>query len=270
MPKRKIFAIIILFLCIIAIESIVSINIYSALDQKYQDTCIENRQLAEENAKLESDFQENEQSLMILNSWYTEDEYDSAEAWWEDLQNYKSNYSDCDTKIIEGENAEYVTDEQKEQLTEIAEKIKNSRDVREIKKLIEEYDGIIQKIEEQKNEILYQENVVPVEDYSWIEDTSYAAPVYSASINSDGLTPQSGVNYYDGRTETYYSSNVLYHYQTDQWNVDNEGFYRTDEGYYVVAASDMEQGTTFEGSKGTCIVLDSGCSAGVTDYYVQW
>ena len=51
---------------------------------------------------------------------------------------------------------------------------------------------------------------------------------------------------------------------------DSEGFYRTNEGYYVVAASDMAQGTTFEGSKGTCIVLDSGCSEGVTDYYVQW
>lgn len=47
-------------------------------------------------------------------------------------------------------------------------------------------------------------------------------------------------------------------------------FYRTNEGYYVVAASDMDQGTTFEGSKGTCIVLDSGCSEGVTDYYVAW
>ena len=85
-----------------------------------------------------------------------------------------------------------------------------------------------------------------------------------------GLTQESGINYYDGRTETYYSSNVLYHQDTDQWTVDDEGFYRTDEGYYVVAASDMPQGTTFEGSKGTCIVLDSGCEEGVTDYYTNF
>jgi hypothetical protein len=85
-----------------------------------------------------------------------------------------------------------------------------------------------------------------------------------------GLTQESGVNYYDGRTETYYSSNALYHQDTDQWTVDDEGFYRTDEGYYVVAASDMPQGTTFEGSKGTCIVLDSGCEEGVTDYYTNF
>lgn len=87
---------------------------------------------------------------------------------------------------------------------------------------------------------------------------------------SDGLNAFTGVNYHDGRRETYYSSNVLYHYRTPEWTLDEEGFYRTSEGYYVVAASDMEQGTTFEGSKGTCIVLDCGCADGTTDYYVAW
>ena len=95
----------------------------------------------------------------------------------------------------------------------------------------------------------------------------YYEPVY---YTSDGLNAFTGVNEYDGRTETYYSSNVLYHYRTSEWWLDEEGFYRTDEGFYVVAASDMEQGTTFEGSKGTCIVLDTGCDAGITDYYVNW
>lgn len=95
----------------------------------------------------------------------------------------------------------------------------------------------------------------------------YYEPVY---YPSEGLNSFTGVNEHDGRTETYYSSNVLYHYRTNEWWLDDEGFYRTDEGYYVVAASDMEQGTTFEGSKGTCIVLDTGCDAGITDYYVNW
>lgn len=87
--------------------------------------------------------------------------------------------------------------------------------------------------------------------------------------NGTGLTKSAGVNYYNGRKETYYSSNVLYHYLTPTWSLDEEGFYRSN-GYYVVAASDMAQGTTFECSKGTCIVLDSGCAAGTTDYYVAW
>lgn len=100
----------------------------------------------------------------------------------------------------------------------------------------------------------------------YVEEAGYE----QADFYSGGLTAQSGVNYYDGRTETYYSSAVLWHYRTNEWMVDEEGFYRTDEGYYVVAASDMEQGTVFQGSKGECIVLDSGCAAGVTDYYVNW
>ena len=87
---------------------------------------------------------------------------------------------------------------------------------------------------------------------------------------ASGLTKASGVNYYNGRTETYYSSKVLYHYRTSEWLLDEEGFYRTTSGYYVVAASDMPQGTVFEGSKGLCCVLDSGCAEGTTDYYVCW
>lgn len=102
-----------------------------------------------------------------------------------------------------------------------------------------------------------------------VEEQSVDNYDYSQNI-SPGLTQESGVNYYNGRTETYYSSNVLYHYRTNEWTVDDEGFYRTNEGYYVVAASDMPQGTIFEGSKGTCIVLDSGCNENITDYYVSW
>lgn len=104
--------------------------------------------------------------------------------------------------------------------------------------------------------------------------TSYYAPAndtFSADyVVSDGLNTFTGVNYHDGRTETYYSSNVLYHYRTPEWTLDDEGFWRTEEGYYVVAASDMEQGTVFQGSKGECIVLDCGCADGITDYYTNW
>lgn len=105
--------------------------------------------------------------------------------------------------------------------------------------------------------------------WAYSEPETFYEPI-AFDVPSEGLTMQGGVNYHDGRTETWYSSNVLYHYRTGEWSVDDEGFYRTDEGYYVVAASDMPQGTVFEGSKGECVVLDSGCAEGVTDYYVAW
>ena len=108
----------------------------------------------------------------------------------------------------------------------------------------------------------------------WYESgvTAYYAPandVLSADYGvSVGLNTFTGVNYHDGRTETYYSSNVLYHYRT--WTLDDEGFWRDSDGYYVVAASDIEHGETFTGSKGECKVYDCGCNEGVTDYYVNW
>lgn len=104
------------------------------------------------------------------------------------------------------------------------------------------------------------------------EEQVYYEPYYTSYSYPDegGLTMSGGVYYHDGRRETWYSSNVLYHYRTSEWTLDDEGFYRDADGYYVVAASDMEQGTVFEGSKGECKVYDSGCADGTTDYYVGW
>ena len=89
-------------------------------------------------------------------------------------------------------------------------------------------------------------------------------------VNGSGLTRSAGVNNYNGRREPYYSSKVLYHDRTGEWTQDSEGFWRDSDGYYVVAAGDKAQGSTFTGSKGECKVYDSGCAAGTTDYYTGW
>lgn len=114
-----------------------------------------------------------------------------------------------------------------------------------------------------KDQVKDEKTPVPV-----VASVDYSA-LFAFMGSSGSLTKASGVNYYGGRRETYYSSNVLYHYLTPTWTLDSEGFYR-DGDNYVVAASDMPQGTTFPCSKGTCIVLDTGCPAGTTDYYVAW
>lgn len=231
------------------------------------------KDLQQQCAKQAEHIQENEQNLILIESWVKEDGYNSTSQWWEDYQKYQVDYSHCDEKVINGENSVYVTEEQKNRLQEIAAEIKKLRSIAEIKLLIEEFDIIVEDIDRQKDISISQEKVSVIDDNLIIDYTpnnSFIASNENYAVPSSGLTQQSGVNYYGGRTETYYSSNVLYHYRTPEWTVDEEGFYRTNEGYYVVAASDMNQGTTFEGSKGTCIVLDSGCSAGTTDYYVAW
>ena len=114
-----------------------------------------------------------------------------------------------------------------------------------------------------KDQVKDEKTPVPV-----VAAVDYSA-LFASMGSSGSLTKASGVNYYGGRRETYYSSNVLYHYLTPTWTLDSEGLYR-DGDNYVVAESDMPQGTTFPCSKGTCIVLDTGCPAGTTDYYVAW
>ena len=49
-------------------------------------------------------------------------------------------------------------------------------------------------------------------DYDYNADYDYSDGYY----NTSGLTASSGVNYYDDRKETYYSSNVMHHYRTDE------------------------------------------------------
>ncbi len=116
-----------------------------------------------------------------------------------------------------------------------------------------------------------------VEEVAYYEEPvyeqQYYEPVrqdYSGYSNGSGLTKSGGVNYHEGRKETWYSSNTLYHKDTANWTAGSDGVYRDKDGYVVVAASDKAQGSTIETSFGTGKVYDSGCANGVTDIYTNW
>lgn len=116
-----------------------------------------------------------------------------------------------------------------------------------------------------------QEAVQEVEfdEYDYGADYYYEEP-YSASYSGDGFM-QSGVRAgVDSATETWYSSNVAYHYRTSEWSADEEGYYKTDDGYYVVASNDYPEGSIINTSKGEAKVLDSGTDSGNVDFYVAW
>ena len=103
----------------------------------------------------------------------------------------------------------------------------------------------------------------------------YYEPVYYAPSyvqgDPDGLNSFVGVvDGPNGTIETAYSSNVLYHYRTSEWEPDEYGFYRTSEGYYVVASNEYEEGTVIETSRGEAMVLDGGCAEGYIDFYTNW
>ena len=85
------------------------------------------------------------------------------------------------------------------------------------------------------------------------------------SFRSDGVWQDENYRY------TWYSSNVLRHYRTDEWTAGADGIYRDDDGYVVVASSDLPQDTVVEGTPfGACKVYDSGCASGTLDVYTNF
>lgn len=109
------------------------------------------------------------------------------------------------------------------------------------------------------------------EQAAYYEPTYYQPTYYGVQGDPDGLNSFVGVvDGPNGTIETAYSSNVLYHYRTSEWAPDEYGFYRTSDGYYVVASNEYEEGTVIETSRGEAMVLDGGCAEGYVDFYTNW
>lgn len=136
--------------------------------------------------------------------------------------------------------------------------------------LEEANEALAARKEEEEAERQRQEEAAAARRASESATVSSGTPAYENS--GSGLTKSGGVYFYNGHKETYYSSRVLRHYRIGEWHVDSEGFWRTAEGYYVVAANSAEysEGTLVDTSKGLAQVLDSGCSYGTIDMYVNW
>lgn len=97
------------------------------------------------------------------------------------------------------------------------------------------------------------------------------APRYEdCEQNHSVLTMSGGVNYYNGKRETWYSSNVLRHYRIGEWDAGDDGVWRDADGYIIIASSDMPMGAVHETSLGMAKVYDTGCPAGTVDIYVNW
>ena len=109
-------------------------------------------------------------------------------------------------------------------------------------------------------------------DYAAYSGSGTYYAEYNELYNDNGPS-RSMPGWYDGYLETYYSSNTMYHYRTDEWTVDEEGFYRDDQGRYIVGvdiAEGIEIGTEVETGKGTGVVMDYGSGAHVHDFYTNW
>lgn len=221
-------------------------------------------------------------SEQVFYPTYVKEGYTSMVEWKKDVRDYS------DATVTKGQNIlnnykEYFSEEEQSNLQAVIDKADISNCFTRLNEYSAELDSWETKGQEYKK-VAEEKAAAEAKAAEEAKKATEAKKTSSASTSSgktnsttktyassgSGLTKSSGVNYHNGRKETYYSSRVLHHYRTNEWTLDSEGFYRTSEGYYVVAASDKKQGSTFQGSKGVCQVLDSGCASGTTDYYVGW
>lgn len=100
---------------------------------------------------------------------------------------------------------------------------------------------------------------------------------YNELYNTDGPSHEMP-GWHDGYLETFYSDTVMRHYMSDQWTVDDDGFYRDGE-YYIVGVDindinpatgePYQIGDVVETGKGQALVMDYGSGAKVHDFYVH-
>lgn len=182
----------------------------------------------------------------------TSDGYDSVIDWYNDLQAKKAEAVGIADEAIEAYSP-IITDEECDMFYALEKRMTKAVTMDIYNEAYEQTNDLMDSIEAR----------MPKKTYSLYSGGYYGGP-------EGVLTRSGGVNSFGGRRETWYSSRVLYHYRTSEWTPDANGVYRDSDGYVVVAASDLAQGSVVETSHGTGKVYDSGCAAGTTDIYTNW
>ncbi len=137
-------------------------------------------------------------------------------------------------------------------------------------------EQIVEPVAEEYVEPVYYEEPIVEEPVYYepviSEPVYYEEPVVQESTEYIGNDFQSDGRWNDGTYDyTWYSSNVLYHYQTPEWTAGDDGIYRDSEGYVVVASGSLPYGTVVEETPfGAAKVYDSGCDSDTLDVYVNW
>lgn len=194
---------------------------------------------------------------------YKEEGYDDFKVWWEELQEKRKSYEGVTEDII-AELDGYLSDEEIAALQEKELKIINARCFTDLDQYIEEYETLVQPVVEKKNEAEAPKGYTS----SGGNVSSYSGGSYSGNYNN---FRSAGVLYDSGYRYTYYSSNVLYHYNTANWDLGDDGIYR-ENGRVVVASDAYPNGTVLNTEMfGECIVRDCGVGRSDTlDVYTAY
>lgn len=141
--------------------------------------------------------------------------------------------------------------------------------IEELKVLQQEYDAEQQRIKEEE-----ERKARKAEEAKHQQEQTQNVQKYPSG--GGVLTPSGGVNWFNGRKETYYNLNMSQVVaNAHAMGIQGEYWVRGDGvkmlgGYIMAAASDLPKGTIVETSLGTAIIVDAGCAAGVIDIAVTW
>lgn len=190
---------------------------------------------------------------------YKDEGYNTLDEWWTALKTKRNSFEGVAEDAIT-ELGEYATEEQAAALRNYSNKLAQANSFAEI----QEYEDLLNATIEEV--ALVKANA----ESAWVSQVATNNNSYVSNVAAGVLTKSGGVNYYNGYRETYYSSNVLYHYMTPQWTCGADGVWRDSDGYIVVASSDLAYGSKVDTSLGAGKVYDSGCASGTLDLYTQW
>lgn len=162
----------------------------------------------------------------------------------------------------------YISEDNQVLLKEYAENISSALTCKQIQENEVKYKEIIEKAEQAKKEeeeerIAAEKAAQEVARQAARNNSSYSC---GNNFKRDGIWRDSQYEY------SWYSSNTLRHYRTNEWSAGSDGIYRDSNGRVCAASDDYSLGTVVNTEKfGEVVITDTGVgTSGRLDIYTNF
>lgn len=190
--------------------------------------------------------------------------YSDVETYWADLTSKRESFVGISAQVQE-EFAGYLSDVDITKLDELELRLTHTSSLQKLNEYEAQLNEIINTAKEARDADIAAQQI------TYSSSGSDGGVYYS---NGSGLTASKGVNWYNGRKETYYNLDMSGVVSNAQAMGINGNYWVRDDGVkmygdYVIVASQDSKGTLIDTSVGQGIVLDY-CPAGTVDIATTW
>ena len=190
----------------------------------------------------------------------------NLQEWFDTLKAKRAECAGISAQLQE-EYSDFITDEQIAELDKLEQACVTSSTLARIDEnetKISEIRVTLQEAKEAEEARLAAARVRAAQSHSTL-GYSYSSGS-SNSFKRDGIWRDSQYTY------SWYSSNVLHHYRTNEWTPGSDGIYRDSNGRVCAASDDYALGTVVNTEKfGEVIITDTGVgSSGKLDIYTNF